>query len=126
MENKALNGRMIDRAGFGCYAEPTPGTSLHWIYPDGTHDVGDAPDFVGSLDTCFKWLVPKLRYETITFIPITGTLEELDSIQKWGCRILQKGWSESTSAIGDSKNPALALCLAIDKLFDKGDSNKEE
>ncbi len=73
---------------------------------------------------CFKWLEPKLEYETITFVPITGTATELTSLQKWGCKILLRGWKKSVSAIGDSKNPALALCLAIEKLISEDDNGQ--
>ena len=59
-------------------------------------------NFIQSLDACFKWLVPKLEKE----LP---TADFYELLKKWLYHLV---WSGG--------NPALALCLAIDKLIDGG------
>jgi len=68
------------------------------------------PAFTKSLDACFKWLVPKLL-EASTDVDLANT---------------DKGWAfiviDSEGEIGgEAETPALALCLAIEKLIDKGE-----
>ena len=62
------------------------------------------PDFPESLDACFKWLVPKLYTLQITTLENRGTTAEAQLNNKWG--------------VGGNEAPALALCLAIEKLID--------
>ena len=59
-----------------------------------------APNFPQSLDACFKWLVPKLSATMFT-----------SSYQ-----LLLIRWVLDFTY--DDKEPALALCLAIEKLID--------
>lgn len=68
----------------------------------------DQPNFTNSLDACFKWLVPKLQGMGATVcldILLTCTL----------ATIVYKAEMYEAS----EKVPALALCLAIEKLIDK-------
>ena len=81
------------------------------------------PDFTQSLDTCFKWLVPKLREFGLLDLSLTYSYLELkmggDDTDKLGfqCRLrLEKFLTEPFRSQG--KTPALALCLAIEKLID--------
>ena len=68
------------------------------------------PIFTDSLDACFKWLVPKLgMYELNSY--------NQDSFHfAWVSLLEDGGWFTA-----DSKDPALALCRAIEKLI--GDEN---
>ena len=63
--------------------------------------------FTQSLDACFKWLVPKLNH--IEMVGHNGDFV-------WNPEI--KDRLATVSTIG-GKSPALALCLAIEKLIDK-------
>jgi len=62
-------------------------------------------NFTASLDACFKWLVPKLR-KTADCVMDMGVTEYKVTI-----------WGEDLVTTTD-KNPALALCLAVEKLID--------
>jgi len=101
-ELQELNEKLAEWAGFH---------SVH--YRDGeTHgyDTKEALywlQFTQSLDACFKWLVPKIQDDDYS--------QEVTIYQYpngWGCYI------------GDmrkyqvAETPALALCLAIEKLID--------
>lgn len=57
------------------------------------------PDFIGSLDACFQWLVPKLKQEMPEdeFLQFVGRMAVIVFV---------------------SETPALALCLAIERLID--------
>jgi len=72
----------------------------------------ELPDFTESLDACFEWLVPKLSIEGY------GVEIKNYSDGKFGARVtLTKSVWESEDA--EAETPALALCLAIEKLIDK-------
>ena len=58
--------------------------------------------FTQSLDACFKWLVPKLE----------PRLEKIKALESWLRDYLFDN---------PTPEPALALCLAIEKLIDKED-----
>ncbi len=71
-----------------------------------------APNFTESLDACITWLVPKLIEQGIDW--------SLHGAKLSFARLLKpcvKAW-ESKAVDGDK--PALALCLAIEKLIDEG------
>ena len=71
------------------------------------------PNFTESLDACFKWLVPRL-FENGLFISLIA--------DKRFCRVtILSGIfdrKDKVEAVGENKDPALALCLAIEKLID--------
>ncbi len=73
-----------------------------WSYPEGVTVDNGVPYFPESLDEIFKWLVPKLQFRSFTF-------EEMG--EEWVCEILP-----DAKTMG-AKTPALALCLAIQKLI---------
>ncbi len=79
-----------------------------WSYPDGVTVDNGVPYFPESLDECFKWLVPKLGdYPCIKF-----DFEGKGAIFAYACD------SNDKNAFSPlSKTPALALCLAIQKLI---------
>ena len=65
--------------------------------------------FYLSLDACFQWLVPQLAgWEVAYKYYLTGKIYHAKVWAKDGIR--REGW--------DKTNPALALCLAIEKLID--------
>jgi len=76
-------------------------------------------NFTQSLDACFKWLVPKVIRDAEYSVIITQNLAQSIGY----IRPLQSG--KQYDAV-DNHSPALALCLAIEKLIDsevKDDSN---
>ena len=73
-----------------------------WHYPDGSFHF-NSPDFPNDLNACFKWLVPKLDKVKII-------LNEAPSGDVF--------WNaQANDAKVTSETPALALCLAIEKLI---------
>jgi len=79
------------------------------------------PKFTQSLDACFKWLVPKLNRDG-WFVE----LQQASMREYWKARL----WCPSSGTgkitlgsirarpIQEAETPALALCLAIEKLID--------
>ena len=63
-----------------------------------------------SLDACFRWLVPNHDITCIMFI-----YTDDDVI----CKI-EIALSKEYEGLADIEKPALALCLAIEKLIDSG------
>lgn len=61
--------------------------------------------FITSLDACLKWLVPKL-----TWVSIDGGEVDFEG----QAAISGVGWE-----MARAETPALALCLAIEKLIDQ-------
>ncbi len=78
-----------------------------WSYPDGVTVDNGVPYFPESLDEIFKWLMPKLKVVVIKLVPTQRG--------RYGCALTPDGWGVSVSMIADA--PALALCLAIQKLI---------
>ncbi len=78
-----------------------------------THDNKIAMDklFTESLDSCFKWLIPKLK-QTHAFILRNYVNTSTYEIETVGAMV---GYT-TQRALGD--NPALTICLAINKLID--------
>lgn len=89
--NEELNKKLAEWAG----VKPHP------VYPTGY----DYPYFTDSLDACFKWLVPKLESY------------ELKLNYKKHCAWVKL--PTKYTEFGMAETPALALCLAIEKLIDK-------
>lgn len=65
------------------------------------------PYFTHSLDACFKWLVPKLYHTSLS--------RSDDSIYIAEASLYENDLTQEAYYEG---NPALALCLAIEKLID--------
>ena len=78
-----------------------------WSYPDGVTVDNGVPYFPESLDATLRWLAPKLR-------PKTLMMETFKNGYDW-CILSEKPsggvWN------GNDEDPALALCLAIQKLI---------
>ncbi len=84
-----------------CWLEPgyNKQTLEHWQF--------NTPEFTGSLDACFKWLVPKLDHVSIVMnVAPSGDVF-------WNAHIEEKYKTANTS-----ETPAMALCLAVSKLID--------
>lgn len=82
-----------------------------WHYPNGQHCY-HLPDFITSLDACFRWLVPKFKYCCIT------KPEHKSFNNMW---LAEVRWGDETwqaKGHGEDKHPAKALCLAIEKLIE--------
>ena len=105
--------------------EPMP----QWDSPDGHKNIV-LPDFIKSLDNCYKWLVPKLEQRKLT-------IQNYSFKQKSGRFYAEYNiYEESTTAYGTpvlcgnrlaidyqegndlGEISALALCKAIEKLID--------
>lgn len=74
------------------------------------------PDFTDSLDACFRWLVPKVLDKRhwlglVTTSPSSG--------HTFTFVIDQNKQQKRGELEGSDRNPALALCLAIEKLIEK-------
>lgn len=70
-------------------------------------------NFTQSLDSCFKWLVPKLGWCDITFS------QDTERSRGRSCHILRnKPAPFRIAASTELENSALALCLAVEKLID--------
>lgn len=67
---------------------------------DGTEDWEWRPMFTQSLDAIFKWLVPEA-------LKRFGEVKMLELFMNWGFGLV------------DCKEPALALCKAVEKLIDE-------
>lgn len=113
-DEQALNEKLAKFAGLDFVKHDITGEGF--IYRG---EVGNAifPNlycdyFTRSLDACFKWLVPK-AYEKLSafagiyFLP-------LNNATRWHVHIdgVHEKWSQQEGA------PALAFCLAIEKLID--------
>lgn len=79
----------------------------------GTEGI-DYADPEWGISYCFKWLVPKLEYREILLVP------RPTKTQSWSCWIGRFGIGRGTmpeSVVEGEETPALALCLAIEKLI---------
>lgn len=76
-----------------------------WQYPNGDHSRA-LPNFPESLDDCFKWLEPGLAYYHI---------DNQDKPEHWAMVSIDGIHYRDSYA----ETPALALCLAIEKLIDR-------
>lgn len=94
---------------------------------------GSTPNFTDSLDDCFKWIVSKLKdlgwMARVQYSPLrdndTGKL-----LSDWtgyaSVFYVEVGNSFRVTHWATSETPALALCLAIEKLIDSKEITKDE
>lgn len=101
MDKEKLNRKLAGWRGFAVGG----GTTHYYVDPEGKPC--DLPNFVGSLDACFKWLVPKLPPPDILFYRKFG---------KWEASL--EFYQDPWESIESAETPAHALCLAIEKLID--------
>ncbi len=104
LDVQVLNKKLAEWAGWE-YRECNPNHpqlknseyGMGWFHPDSNIGSFKPLDFTHSLDAIFKWLVPKL--------------DEYDRME------ILMGWAYNVVSLEDE--PALALCLAIERLIDE-------
>lgn len=110
--DRELNERLLKFAGFKeapknrFYYEIGGEKRIKWIAPGRFEYAQKPPDFIHSIDLCFKWLVPKLLEQGL-FIGLGA------EANCWGC------WILNSNADVEAETPALALCKAIEQLIDQ-------
>ncbi len=82
-----------------------------WSYPDGITVDNGVPYFPGSLDECYKWLLPKIQERGVSTDLIAYEHEG------YGILCIDVVHNEETLADIRDNEPAIALCLAIQKLI---------
>ena len=112
MSEKELNEKLAKWAGFTIRDYPEPKVEPNekaWYDPLGQFYSGlnNFINFPNSLDTCFKWLVPKI---------LDGRDIDLANTSEGYAFCIIDDMGET--CCGD-KSPALALCRAIEKLVGK-------
>lgn len=120
MDEQALNKKLAEWVGFRwehltCSKHSPELCHWAWVMPDGVEASRDydLPNFIQSLDACFTWLMPKVdSWRVVIYQNAAGGYTSyVDS--KCKCRM----WEETLSF---AETPALALCLAIEKMIDGG------
>ena len=115
MNEQKLKEKLAEFAGFvektGKYypEEHTSSYGKYWAFPDESHQYGsEPPDFIHSLDLCFKWLpVPSMS--------VGKDIDARGKVYFIGVASLD-GLNNSYGE--DKTSTSLALCLAIEKLID--------
>ena len=112
VDREALNKKLAEWAGFRF--GHIKGEGNYYSYPNSDEKYYGYIDFIDSLDACFKWLVPKLQDK--------GIVVDLIAYEHkgYGC-VISSVVDDKNIAIIRNDNPALALCLAIEKLIDEKD-----
>lgn len=112
IDTSALNKKLAEWVGF-TPAHPSCGNPNHMIPPRGTLYDGCAPipRFSESLDACIKWLVPGLADFSLA-------KHQFGEYFAFASITTDNPTKVYISRMGQSKEPALALCLAIEKLID--------
>jgi hypothetical protein len=115
MNEQELNKKLAIWAGF---RQPSPPFTYWKCPPNISPTVGrdNPPKFTQSLDACFKWLVPTPLKDNPDVQAILTITFDYDS-----CSIIDIIGKEFR---GESEFPALALCLAIEKLIYTDTQNK--
>ena len=88
-----------------------------WAGLSGVKYDAPCPKFTESLDACFKWLVPKLIGDYQYTLAMTTDVDDESRESTYTFDLSSDPLvidAESTD-----KTPALALCLAIEKLIDE-------
>ncbi|KKN53792.1 hypothetical protein LCGC14_0598850 [marine sediment metagenome] len=82
-----------------------------WIEVDEEWGIEVLEVFTESLDACFKWLVPK----AVRLLGNTDLSSDEEAMFKLLGFSLKEFWTRRPMPV----SPALALCLAIEKIIDK-------
>ena len=85
-----------------------------WLDPSGLTCQGGCPNFTESLDAYFKWVVPKLDTYTLHY----------DNTRRQHLAFAELNGKASGSSFDE--NPALALCLAVERLIDSEEYRNKE
>jgi len=120
MDEQELNKKLAEWAGFKwrqfehpikVWGEEWEGAWFHLDIPELPIPKESLPNFTNSLDACFKWLVPKFyRY----WMTRTNNCKE---------HRFEFSWGDADGFVfyyAEAETPALALCLAIEKLIEGG------
>ena len=96
---------------------------MNWMPPGETDwfmSVAVVPHFTDSMDSCFHWLMPKLKeMELFVKYTIMFDMPPHRVSHYWA-------FQERMSLVGtgeDANSPALAFCLAVEQLIDNKGSN---
>ena len=111
MDKQTLNKKLAEWAGF---IHDHWGDELFIIYPNKKTIKPEPPDFTKSLDACFEWLVPKLRPTYWAGVSYNSFWQGRGDTYEGEVR--DNNMSMRIYKIAET--PALALCLAIEKLID--------
>lgn len=121
-----LNKKLAEWAGFKRLLRAGSKDRYYWEIPDGRQRVEEdfLPDFTQSLDACFKWLVPRLKELCSCNNGHSDNDLYMDLRLCDGQGWTKSGWMcvvrcyRSIASVDGIESPALALCLAIEKLID--------
>lgn len=110
-----LNQKILEFAGFKALDKKGTCWQL-WQWPDGRKAfTGDLPDFtdpVWGIAHLFKWVVPKV-YD-MELYKVNRFEGEWQAAYRARVRLARKHWLDYCT----DKEPALALCYAVEKLID--------
>ena len=116
-KQEELNKKIAEWAGFHFYpececirckgicwgeSEKTYGEDGQWHFV--------LPQFTRSLDACFQYIVPKLKFLQLRGKYISGNWEV--------AIVVREGRYEPETVGGSADTPALAFCKAVEKLID--------
>jgi len=114
MNKQELNRKLAEWAGFYCHdgmgMSDIDAEVYQVILYDPNGKQAAEPNFTQSLDACFKWLVPKLDSTRV----LTNDAPSGDRFYNAEVKL---GGRRTANTSG---TPALALCLAIEKLIVRG------
>lgn len=103
MSEQALNEKLLEWAGLFCI-------NGQWFFRETKGDMPIAieyfePNFIHSLDACFKWLMPE-------FFRRYGYIKTFKLLRNWADLLLD-------GADGINKEAALTLCLVINQMIER-------
>jgi hypothetical protein len=111
-----LKKRLSECAGFNW--DPSTNT---YKYPNGSPS--DPPNFIGSLDSCFHWLMPHVKLIRIDFIG--SGISPNGEITEWQVGITSYAKPKHNLVYGFAESPSEALCRAICNLLSDRDGTKD-
>ena len=79
---------------------------------------GRLPNFIQSLDACIKWLVPKIEFVEVVIFCDGNRGNDKKGIGYY-VQLRDKVENMKGHSLEWHEPPALALCLAIEKIIDK-------
>jgi hypothetical protein len=92
-----------------------------WIYPNG--NIGDSPDFVDNLDSCFRWLLPHVKLIRIDYV--ASGISPKGEITEWQVGIVSYVNPKLNQVYGFARSPSEALCRAINNLISGRDGTDD-
>ena len=125
MNELELNQKLAEWRGFECVSPAFLDTSqdpsmyypaswkLEGIEGDLIWLVDCPPDFTHSLDACLRWLVPKVDGMGYSYELLQWNNGQHKAMLNKRC----EGWAQTYTDVV-AETPAMALCLAIERLID--------